>query len=259
MKRIVLVAALVFAACVSAAPAPKFATVPQQALDALGLDRDKKSVSSGILFVNGHYIKPRYRVNRHGTAVFVNDVQISGQIVPWRDFLATQDGYVPPAPVARPVAAPPPAKKEKTVDDFFDDEPAPAVKPAPAEPAAASKDASEGAVAFVANEKSRKLLKKVEDYRNNVRTHLTDGDVCFFGSRYGRVYVPKRSARALIDALPEAIRDANTAAQLHAMMRARRFMFISIEICEDLMANQADYLQIAKRREQIKDDEKLGL
>lgn len=261
MKRIVLVGALAFVALASAAPAPAFGKVPDQAVEMLKSTRSKTSLSSGLVFVNGHYVKPSYRVRRVGTVLFVNDVQISGQIVPWRSFLATQDGYVPPAPVAKPAVAAPPPKKEKTVDDLFDDEPAPAAKAEPVAAAASSESASADEVgAFTANEKSQALLKKIESARARVHGRLRDGCICFYGSRYAPLSIPPRTSRKLLDVLPEAIRDANDAAELEASLRAKGFgVMLGRLLCEDLMAHQADYLQIVKRREQIKEDESLGL
>ena len=111
MMRTAIVATVLALVAVTASAAPKFEKVPDQALEMLKGTRSK-SVSSGLVFVNGRYVKPSYRVARHGTAIFVNDSQVTGQVVPWTSFLATQDGYVPPAPVAKPVVATPPQNPE---------------------------------------------------------------------------------------------------------------------------------------------------
>lgn len=258
MRRIVLFATLACSALVAVA-APRFEKVPAQAQEMLKGARSK-SVSSGLVFVNGHYLKPSYRVARYGTAIYVNDAQVTDQIVSWNAFLATQDGYVPaPAPV-KPAAPAPKKKVEKTVDDLFDDAPAakPEAEAASAKPAPAAAE-SEVAGSFTPNDKSAALLKKVDDARIEVRRRLRDGYICFFGSRYTRVYVEPRVAKALLEVLPEAVRDASSGSDLAAKMRAKGFPFMGRQLCEDLFENQADYLLVAKRREQIKDDEKLGL
>ena len=253
MRRAVLFA--LAAACALAVPAaPKFDKVPAQALEMLKATRSKSSVSSGLLFVNGHYLKPSYRIARQGTAVFVNDVQITGQVVPWAAFLATQDGWVAPAKAAAP--APKPKKAEKSVDDLFDD--APAEKPAEAEAAPAA-DEAELTGSFTPNAKSAALLKKVDDARIEVRRRLREGFVCFYGSRYTRVLVEPRVAKNLLEVLPDAMRDANDGAALAATLRAKGFPFMGRPLCDDLVENRADYLSIARRRESIKEDERLGL
>ena len=258
MRRTVLFAALACTALVAvAAPAPRFEKVPAQAQEMLKGARSK-SVSTGLVFVNGHYLKPSYRVARYGTAIFVNDAQITGQIVSWNAFLATQDGYVPVAAPAKPAAPAPKKKVEKTVDDLFDDGPAAAPAAADEKPAAAAAE-PEVSGSFTPNDKSEKLLKKIDDARVEVRRRLRDGYICFFGSRYTRVYVEPRVARSLLEVLPEAIRDASSGSDLAVKMRAKGFPFMGRQLCEDLFDNQADYLLVAKRREQIKDDEKLGL
>lgn len=239
--------------------AARFEKVPAQAQEMLKGSRSK-TVSSGLLFVNGRYMKPSYRVARYGTAIFVNDTQITGQVVPWSAFLATQSGYVPPPAPVKPAAPKKKVEKEKTVDDLFDDGPAASAEPEPEpeKPAPAAEEPG-AAVAFTPNEKSARLLKKIDDMRIEVRRRLRDGYICFFGTRYTRVYVEPRVARALLDVLPEAVRDASSGADLAAKMRAKGFPFMGRALCDDLFENQTDYLNVVKRREQIKDDEKLGL
>ena len=252
MRSLVL-CAMAAMSVLAASAAPRFEKVPDQALESLKSARSK-SVSSGFLFVNGHYVKPSYRVSRMGTAIFVNDTQISGQVVPWASFLATQDGYVAPAKPA--AAAPAPKKVEKSVDDLFDD--APAEKPA-AETEAKPAEVAEESATFTPNAKSDALLKKVDDARIEVRRRLRDGYVCFYGSRYARVLVEPRVARGLLDVLPEAMRDANNGAALAAALRRKGFPFMGRELCDDLVDNRMDYLEISRRRESIKEDERLGL
>lgn len=257
MIRTVLLTVFALATVLACAETP-FEKVPDQAIEMLKKTARPKSVSTGLLFVNGRYLKPSYRVVRNGTALFVNGTQITGQIIPWTSFLATQDGYVPPKPVAAPVPKKTEKKAEDDDADLFDDAPAASKgesKAASEEPAASA----ESKFAFVANDRSDKLLKRIDEARKDVRTHLKNGYICFFGSRYTRVYVPARVARGLLDILPEAIRDANDGAELSAALRAKGFPFMGRELCDDLIANQTDYINLVKRREQIKDEEKLGL
>ncbi|MBR0506844.1 MAG: hypothetical protein IJJ84_15700, partial [Kiritimatiellae bacterium] len=89
MKRICaaigIAGALVLAA---GAAAPQFEEVPAGANKALKAVKGKP-IRSGMVFVNGHYVKPPYVLMRSGTALFVNHgIQITGQIVPWKAFLS---------------------------------------------------------------------------------------------------------------------------------------------------------------------------
>ena len=59
--------------------------------------------------------------------------------------------------------------------------------------------------------------------------------------------------------LPEAMRDAKNGAALAAALRQKGYPFMGRELCEDLVENRADYLEIVRRRESIKEDERLGL
>ena len=114
------------------AATPQFEEVPAAANKALKAVKGK-AIRTGMVFVNGHYVKPPYVLMRSGTALFVNyNTQITGQIVPWKTFLATQGGAA--AAAAKP-AAPAPARPAQSVDDLFADAPpvAPAKTAAPAE------------------------------------------------------------------------------------------------------------------------------
>ena len=119
MRKSMMLALVALTAVVAAASG--FEPVPEAARTALRGTRGKP-FTAGLLFCDGACVKPPYRVARYGTAIFVNDRQVTGQIVPWRAFLATQEGYVAPEP-PKPEAVE--AKKPKAAaDDLFDDAPA---------------------------------------------------------------------------------------------------------------------------------------
>lgn len=247
---LVLLAAVL--ACFAGAATPKFEKVPAAAMKALQGVRGKP-VISGLVFANGHYIKPPYRVARLGTAIFVNDVQVSNQIVPWKSFLATQDGS---ASAVAPTTPAPAAQPKKAADDLFDDEPV-VDKAAEAKKAAAQKEKEEQSVVFTPNAQSKKLVKRINDNRSLIDRTLRGNNILFFGSRYGRVKVDPRLAMQLLNVLPEAMSEANDGATLSAMMRAKGFPFMSKELCEDLIANRKDYLLLVERRTKLREDAEL--
>lgn len=248
---------LFLAACallVAAQAAPSFEKVPDPAMSALKGTRGKP-FTSGLVFCNGAYVKPPYRVIRYGTAIFVNDRQVTDQIVSWKAFLATQGGYVAPvAASAKPQSA---AAKANTgsIDDLFDDEPAKSASGGTSAAAAAEESIPEAG--FSPNAKSEALLKKVNAARLEIQRKLKDGNICFFGARYGRVVVEPRVAKALLDALPEAISDAADGAALAAALRAKGFVFMQRELCDDLIENRKDYPQIIERRRALREEASL--
>jgi len=246
--RTMLFCGLLLAALAGAA-APSFEKVPDEARVALRGTRGKPT-STGLVFVNGHYLKPPYVLARYGTAIFVNNVQVTDQIVPWRSFLATQPGAAPVAASAPAPAAP--AKKATAIDDLFDDAPAPAAKAA--EAAAPSAGTSEK---FEMNERAKALLKRINDQRTALNRRLRNGETCFFGKGYARVDVPQRLGRDLIGVLPEAMRDASDGADLHNRMRARGFVFLNAQLCSELIENRADYTEIVERRKKLKEEDDL--
>ena len=243
MKKTYMLLAALAAVLLADAAAPAFEKVPDAARTALKGARGKP-VRKGFVFVNGHYLPPPYVVARYGTAIFVNNVQVTGQIVPWQTFLSTQAGSAPAAPA--PAA---PAKKATAIDDLFDDGAAPAQQAAPAA-------ADAGGDAFVPNARSEQMLKRINDYRTDVNKRLLNGDACFFG-RYGFVVVQQRLCRNMMEALPDAVRDSADGADLYNRMRGRGLVFLNANICSDLNENRADYSALVERRRKMQEDEEV--
>lgn len=256
-----LVGALAVAAAVAA---PQFEPVPAGANRALKAVKGKP-IRTGMVFVNGHYIKPPYVLMRSGTALFVNfTTQITDQLVPWKTFLATQGGAAaapkPAAPASRPAPAPKPkpvmqVNTVQDIDDLFADTPAPAPKPAPrpARTMVVVPDEPEvdDNAPFTPNDHSRRLLKRINDQRSYLDLRLREGDVIFFGSRYVTVNVTPRLARDLLAILPEAMRDVNDGTELLGRLRGKGINYLSREICEDLIENRTDYPQLIERRKEM--------
>ena len=239
MKMRVMWMALALTA-LTACAAPPFEKVPEQALQmlkgAVGKPQD-----SGLVFANGQYIRPPYRVARMGTAIFINDIQVTDQINSWRKFLATQPGY------ARKVAARAAnAGEAKSLDELFADEEEPEVK----EP--------EQDIAFTPNAKSAALLKEVDAYRAEIQRKLREGNFIFFGSRYARVIVEPRVAKSLLAVLPEAMREADDGVDLESRIRAKGIVFLNRTVCSDLLEHRPDYLKLIERRKYLNDLERLN-
>ena len=243
-----LIGALALAA---GAATPQFEEVPAAANKALKAVKGK-AIRTGMVFVNGHYVKPPYVLMRSGTAIFVNyNTQITGQVVPWKAFLATQGGAA--AAAAKP-AAPAPARPAQSVDDLFAD--APPVAPAKTAAPAAANAAED--VDFTPNEQSKRLLKRINDRRSYLDRRLREGYVIFFGSRYAPVSVAPRMARALLAMLPEAIRDADDGADLLRKLRAKGINYLSREICDELVENRTDSPQIIEHRKEMEKADELN-
>ena len=164
---IALMGALVLAA---GAAMSEFEEVPAGANKALKAVKGKP-IRTGMVFVNGHYVKPPYILMRSGTALFANSrTQITGQVVPWKAFLATQGGASAPKP-----AAPAQPRTAQSVDDLFADTPPPASKPA----APAATDVAEE-VDFIPNARSDRLLEQINRQRSFFDRRLRDGYVIFW-------------------------------------------------------------------------------
>ena len=230
------------------AAAPQFEEVPAGANKALKAVKGKP-IRTGMVFVNGHYVKPPYVLMRSGTALFVNySTQVTGQVIPWKAFLATQGGASAPKP-----AAPAQPRTAQSVDDLFADAPPPASKPTAPAAAEVAED-----VDFTPNARSDRLLDQINKQRSFFDRSLREGYVIFFGSRYAPVRVAPRLARDLMAMLPEAIRDSSDGADLFGKMRGRGITYMTREICDELIENRADYSQIVERRKEMEKADELN-
>ena len=249
MKTRVLLGIVGALALAAGAATPQFEEVPAGANKALKAVKGKP-IRTGMAFVNGRYVKPPYVLMRSGTALFVNyNTQITGQVVPWKTFLATQGG----AAAAKP-AAPAQPRTAQSVDDLFADTP-PAAQPAAAAPAA---DAAAD-VDFTPNEQSKRLLRRINDRRSFFDRKLREGDVIFFGSRYAPVIVSEpRLVRDLMAMLPEAIRDSSDGADLFGKMRGKGITYMTREICDELVENRTDYSALVERRKEMEKADELN-
>lgn len=237
-----------------------------------------KPINNGWVFVNGKYIPPPYKVMRLGTVMRINDQQVTGEIIPWNEFVKTQAG----AKVTRSqsgggeeaaAAAPEPEPEpepivaddddwENSLDDLFSDDPAPkksggqksgsgGYKPRPKKPTVTVTYTLEGD--FVPNAKSDALLTKLNDYRTRIDANLRSGGCYFFSSRYTPVVVDSGATRIMADKLPGIMKAADSQRGLYQAARAAGLAYITAPIAVDLYKNKVDYFPLEQRNRAKKD------
>ena len=96
----VLAAIAAASVCRAEVPAPAKAAVK-----ALKITKGKP-FSSGLAFMDGRFIAPPYTVERYGTVIRINGVQVTREIVPWEEFLKAQPGVRVIDPEQEPEAEP---------------------------------------------------------------------------------------------------------------------------------------------------------
>ena len=240
--------------CAAPPPEPLFEKVPAPAVTALRIAKGKM-IPTGLVFVNGKLLPGPYIVSRHGTAIKVNREQVTGQIVPWSQFVV--GGTPRPAPrppAAAPAAPPPPPPPASSVDDLFED--------APAKPAATGRPAAPALVAappppagdYADTPRTRALLKRINEFRTDVDRTLRGNGVYFFSVRHTPIRVEARQAETLLAILPNALRDANDARQLQGVLRSRGIT-LPPEVCADLMTDRALFMKIRDRVREIKEEQ----
>jgi hypothetical protein len=68
-----------------------FPKVSPDAVKVLKISRGK-AFNSGAVFVDGKFIPPPYVVERYGTYLRINRIQVTSQVIAWDEFLKTQSG-----------------------------------------------------------------------------------------------------------------------------------------------------------------------
>ena len=249
-----------------------FATVPKQALVELKATVGKP-FSSGLVFVNGKFLDPPYKIERYGTAIRINGVQVTNEIIPWTEFLKTQAGVriekVDPPAGSAPAAEEPPAAEEEEeayssdddLDDLFDDDPKPkkkAAKPA-VRRAARPKPAPQPTTTvvfdgeFKPNDKTKAMVAKLNKERMRIETVLRNGGSCFFGLRYSPITVDRLPTNMFLSSIPSAMKSNTVFEQFAAAARAKGITFLSETVLRDLFRNRIDYIRLMAREKAVKE------
>ena len=258
-----------------------FAAVPKQALVELKATVGKP-FSAGLVFVNGKFLDPPYKVERYGTALRINGVQVTNEIIPWTEFLKTQPGVrvekVEPPPAA---AAPAPVQEtasaaEETatsdsytddIDDLFDDDPKPkkkvAAKPAAVkrQPKAAPPQPTTTVVLdgeFVPNDKTKAMVARINKERTRVETVLRKGGCYFFGTRYTPISVDRMPAEMFLSSIPGVMKSNTVFEPFSSAARAKGITFLSDAVLRDLFRHRLDYIRLIAREKAIKEEGKWG-
>ena len=253
-----------------------FATVPKQALVELKATVGKP-FSAGLVFVNGKFLDPPYKVERYGTALRINGVQVTNEIIPWTEFVKTQPGAriekVEPPPAA---AAPAPVQEtasaaEETatsdsytddIDDLFDDDPKPKKKVAvKRQPKAAPPQPTTTVVLdgeFVPNDKTKAMVARINKERTRVETVLRKGGCYFFGTRYTPISVDRMPAEMFLSSIPGVMKSNTAFEPFSSAARAKGITFLSEAVLRDLFRNRLDYIRLIAREKAIKEEGKWG-
>jgi hypothetical protein len=153
---------------------------------------------------------------------------------------------------------------DTSLDDLFDDDPKPknkTVKRKPLFRKAASKPKATVSYSldggFVPNDASKVLLKRINAARTEIDRTLRSGGFICFGDNYQRVSGDSRTAKQLLDKIPEMQRDASSAQAFASMVRSGGMVYFTDELCHDLYRNRIDYRKLMDRREQWKKDQQM--
>lgn len=250
-----LLAALLCAATAAAA----MPEIPKASRTALGATRGR-SFSSGVVFVEGKYLPPPYVVERWGTGIRINSKPVTGQVIPWSEFLKTQSGVKVTKTEVKPAVQPKQQSFEMddfSLDDLFDDDPKPRKKRKPAQrrqtgPSYSVSYSMEGD--FVENEASKGLVARINAVRTEIDKILRMGGFICFGESYSRISGDSASAMKLLEKLPGILRTSYTLSDFKYAVRSAGLVYLHETLCEDLYRNRIDYPKLQERYEKLKGD-----
>ena len=266
IKGAAVAAALAFvsaAAFAQQGPKSGFAKPPAEALKALKASVGKP-FKTGWVFIEGRYIPPPYKVERWGNVIRINGIQATDEIVPWGEFVKTQDGATAtrteiPAE-AEPVAesAPQPEPEEDfddiSLDDLFDDAPSPkkkkpvrraAPKPRPRKPQVVVTYSMDGD--FTPNEKSKAYVAGINKERTRIDKTLRMGGYYFFGPGYRFATGDSGAAAQLMPKLAAAMKSAASREGFGAACNAAGIGYLPHGLLDELYRARVGYIQIDSR------------
>ena len=265
--------AAAFAAALVAASASAMPEIPKASAKALGVTRGRP-FSSGVVFIEGKYVEPPYVVERWGNGIRINSKPVTGPIVPWSEFLKTQEGVkitkTESAPVATPEPAAPAAMAveddldDSSLDDLFDDDPKPKAKAklAPPRPAAPPRPRTTISYSldgeFVPNAATKALVTRINSVRTEIDRILRNGGFICFGESYSRVSGDSRSTLTLLEKLPTLQRHASELNEFRAQVRNAGLVYLNEVLCEELYRNRIDYRKLQERYERLKKEAELN-
>ena len=280
LRAFVLSAAIAsLAACAVAqqAPAGGFAKPPPEAVKVLKRTVGRP-INAGMVFIAGKYIKPPYTVERHGTVIKINGMQATKEIIPWTEFIKTQEGVVATKTVSEVPGAgsadvPPPPEPEveeeeddfdadSSLDDLFDDDPKPKKKqppkkkksgtrPKPRKPTVSVSYTFDGE--FVHNDKTRAYVEKINTARTAVDKRLRAGGCIFFGPKYLPCYIEMSLAKSFLSKIPEIMKNNPARAGFEQAIRSAGFTYLPNSAITELFRNRLDYPSLMERRKSMEE------
>ena len=249
--------------------------------------------TAGFVFVNGKYIPPPYKVERYGTVIRVNGVQVTDPIVPWDEFLRTQnlrEVQVEPKSEAEVEESKPEAETEESkseveveeskseveeegdvaniddIDDLFESSTAPAVaravqthvesKPAAKAPAPHPKSLAatmEIDGEFVLNDKARALLARINSVRKEIDAQLRKGGYYCFMNDAPWLTGDQTHARRLIEKLPDVMKNCSEENEFLQGAREAGLTYLPTRVLKDFSRNRIDYPLLMERRKAWKE------
>ncbi len=231
-----------------------------------------KPFSAGYVFVDGKYLPPPYKVERYGNVIRINGTQVTGPVIPWEEFIKTQEGVSvsksETPPEAEPEDEPEEEEEEESedefdfdfgddssLDDLFSDEPSePKKKEQPKKKKVAKPKKPKVVVTytfdgeFQPNDKTKALVAKINAERTKIDKALRKGGYMCFGAGYGaEVSGSAAIAERVIPKLPNIMKNNTSREAFGQALRQAGIAFFPSRLVDDLFRNRIDYIHLSNR------------
>ena len=240
-----------------------FTPAPKASVKALKVTKGKP-FTSGLVFIDGKFIKPPYVVERYGNVIRINGVQATQPVVDWSEFLKTQSGLSvikteAPAPEEKSAPAPEPVSaaaeaddSDDPLDDLFDDGPSKPTRrkqashhaPAP-KPKVATTMKLDGE--FEMNDRAVGLRSKINLKRTEIDAALRRGGFFCFGSSYSTVSGDSKETERILKELPKIMKAYSDPKPFAVAMRQSGFVYFHPRLVQEFFENRVDYLELQNR------------
>lgn len=217
-----------------------------------------KEFSAGYVFVCGQYLPPPYKVERYGSVIRINGIQVTDPVVEWEDFVKTQTGarQWTEADFAKPEDTEKPPEPIDDIHDLYADGSESDLKPLVVEKTAEEREKERNPLIgqwtfdgeFVRNERANELLAKVNKLRTKYDAALRGGGYVFFSPKYAPVVGEPAMATHLIDKLPKVMKENVDAESFAAAARTANLAFLPPAVIADLFRHRVDYSMLMGRR-----------
>ena len=111
---------------------------------------------------------------------------------------------------------------------------------------------------FVANDVTKAMVTRINGVRTEIDRILRAGGFICFGDGYSRVTGDARTAKEMLEVLPEIMQHGTSAEGFVASVRQNQLYFLTEPVCLDIFRNRVDYRALQELRARRKKEQEFN-